>query len=96
MTIKSVIHKPACNFLVSGNSFLKLMQCLGSKHSNKVIIFLNAPQKPQPVHRLDFATTGQFYGRKDEWKYSRLLKKCLEDKKNIVFFEKKHNMHYYW
>tara|TARA_R110001583_G_scaffold114451_1_gene264936 strand:+ start:2098 stop:2964 length:867 start_codon:yes stop_codon:yes gene_type:complete len=50
----AVIHKPA-GILVSGNSFKTIANALSQniKHSN-----LPDATKPQPVHRLDYATTG--------------------------------------
>ncbi|MEH6657505.1 RluA family pseudouridine synthase [Leeuwenhoekiella marinoflava] len=71
----AVIHKPA-GILVSGNRFKTianaLLQNLGySKQEDKC--------KPQPVHRLDFATTGALLIGKTK-KSIRLLNKLFENK----------------
>ncbi|MDB9755584.1 RluA family pseudouridine synthase [Winogradskyella sp.] len=50
----AIIHKPA-GILVSGNSFKTIANALGQnlKRSTRI-----DATKPQPVHRLDYATTG--------------------------------------
>lgn len=71
----AVIHKPA-GILVSGNSFKTITNALlqnleYSKQEDKC--------KPQPVHRLDFATTGVLLIGKTK-KSIRLLNKLFENK----------------
>ena len=72
----AVIHKPA-GILVSGNSFKTVANALAQniKPSN-----LPDATKPQPVHRLDYATTGILLVGKTSSSI-RALNKMFEDKK---------------
>ncbi len=72
----AVIHKPA-GILVSGNSFKTIANSLSQnlKPSN-----LPDATKPQPVHRLDYATTGILLVGKTSSSI-RALNKMFEDKK---------------
>lgn len=72
----AVIHKPA-GILVSGNSFKTITNALvqNIKRSN-----LPDATKPQPVHRLDYATTGILLVGKTSSSI-RVLNKMFEDKK---------------
>ncbi|AXT50889.1 RluA family pseudouridine synthase [Aquimarina sp. BL5] len=72
----AVIHKPA-GILVSGNSFKTIANALvqNIKQSN-----LPDATKPQPVHRLDYATTGILLVGKTSSSI-RVLNKMFEDKK---------------
>ncbi|MCM4174012.1 RluA family pseudouridine synthase [Arenibacter sp. TNZ] len=72
----AVIHKPA-GILVSGNSFKTIANALAQNIQQS-----NLPDatKPQPVHRLDFATTGILLVGKTSGSI-RLLNKMFEDKK---------------
>ena len=71
-----MIHKPA-GILVSGNSFKTVANALAQniKPSN-----LPDARKPQPVHRLDYATTGILLVGKTS-NSIRVLNKMFEDKK---------------
>ena len=71
----AVIHKPA-GILVSGNSFKTIAHALEQnlKKSN-----LSDASKPQPVHRLDYATTGILLVGKTGSSI-RALNKLFEDK----------------
>ncbi len=71
----AVIHKPA-GILVSGNSFKTIANALAQniKQSN-----LCDTTKPQPVHRLDYATTGILLIGKTSSSI-RALNKMFEDK----------------
>ncbi len=71
----AVIHKPA-SILVSGNSFKTIANALvqNIKQSN-----LPDATKPQPVHRLDYATTGILLIGKTSSSI-RALNKMFEDK----------------
>jgi len=71
-----VIHKPA-GILVSGNSFKTIANALvqNIKQSN-----LPDATKPQPVHRLDYATTGILLVGKTSGSI-RTLNRLFEDKK---------------
>lgn len=72
----AVIHKPA-GILVSGNTFKTITNALvkNIKKSN-----LPDACKPQPVHRLDFATTGVLLIGKTSSSI-RALNKLFEDKR---------------
>ena len=72
----AVIHKPA-GILVSGNSFKTIANALAQniKQSN-----LLDYTKPQPVHRLDYPTTGVLLVGKTSSSI-RALNKMFEDKK---------------
>ncbi|MFD2790135.1 Ribosomal large subunit pseudouridine synthase C [Arenibacter antarcticus] len=72
----AVIHKPA-GILVSGNSFKTIANALGQNVQPS-----NLPDatKPQPVHRLDYATTGILLIGKTNSSI-RALNKMFEDKK---------------
>ncbi len=72
----AVIHKPA-GILVSGNSFKTVANALAQniKKSN-----LPDATTPQPVHRLDYATTGILMVGKTSSSI-RALNKMFEDKK---------------
>jgi 23S rRNA pseudouridine1911/1915/1917 synthase len=72
----AVIHKPA-GILVSGNKFKTIANALPQtiKRSN-----LPGAVKPQPVHRLDYATTGILLVGKTSSSI-RALNKMFEDKK---------------
>ena len=72
----AVIHKPA-GILVSGNSFKTIANALvqNIKPSN-----LPDATKPQPVHRLDYATTGVLLVGKTSSSI-RALNRMFEDKK---------------
>ncbi|NQY67833.1 MAG: RluA family pseudouridine synthase [Flavobacteriales bacterium] len=71
----AVIHKPA-GILVSGNSFKTIAKALPQniKRSN-----LSDATRPQPVHRLDYATTGILLIGKTKSSI-RSLNKLFEDK----------------
>jgi len=71
-----VIHKPA-GILVSGNSFKTIANALAQN-----IQASNLPDatKPQPVHRLDYATTGVLLVGKTSSSI-RALNSMFEDKK---------------
>jgi 23S rRNA pseudouridine1911/1915/1917 synthase len=71
-----VIHKPA-GILVSGNRFKTVANALGQNLQGS-----NLPDatKPQPVHRLDYATTGLLLVGKTSSSI-RALNKMFEDKK---------------
>lgn len=71
-----MIHKPA-GILVSGNSFKTIANALvqNIKQSN-----LPDATKPQPVHRLDYATTGILLVGKTSGSI-RTLNRLFEDKK---------------
>ena len=72
----AVIHKPA-GILVSGNSFKTIANALTQNIQQS-----NLPDatKPQPVHRLDYATTGILLVGKTSSSI-RALNKIFEDKK---------------
>ncbi|MDH7444965.1 RluA family pseudouridine synthase [Aquimarina sp. 2201CG14-23] len=72
----AVIHKPA-GILVSGNSFKTIANALAQNIQQS-----NLPDatKPQPVHRLDYATTGILLVGKTTSSI-RVLNKMFEDKK---------------
>jgi 23S rRNA pseudouridine1911/1915/1917 synthase len=72
----AVIHKPA-GILVSGNSFKTIANALVQNIQSS-----NLPDgtKPQPVHRLDYATTGALLVGKTNSSI-RALNKMFEDKK---------------
>ena len=72
----AVIHKPA-GILVSGNSFKTIANALAQNIEPS-----NLPDatKPQPVHRLDYATTGVLLVGKTSSSI-RTLNKMFEDKK---------------
>ncbi|WP_299254888.1 RluA family pseudouridine synthase [uncultured Aquimarina sp.] len=72
----AVIHKPA-GILVSGNKFKTITNALvqNIQQSN-----LPDATKPQPVHRLDYATTGILLVGKTSGSI-RILNKMFEDKK---------------
>jgi 23S rRNA pseudouridine1911/1915/1917 synthase len=71
-----VIHKPA-GILVSGNSFKTIANALAQNIQQS-----NLPDatKPQPVHRLDYATTGVLLVGKTSSSI-RALNKMFEDQK---------------
>lgn len=71
-----MIHKPA-GILVSGNSFKTIANALAQNIQRS-----NLPDaaKPQPVHRLDYATTGVLLVGKTSSSI-RALNKMFEDKK---------------
>ena len=72
----AVIHKPA-GILVSGNSFKTIANALAQNIQRS-----NLPDatKPQPVHRLDYATTGVLLVGKTSSSI-RTLNRMFEDKK---------------
>jgi len=72
----AIIHKPA-GILISGNSFKTIANALTQNIQPS-----NLPDatKPQPVHRLDFATTGVLLVGKTSSSI-RALNKMFEDKK---------------
>ena len=72
----AVIHKPA-GILVSGNSFKTVANALAQNIQRS-----NLPDatKPQPVHRIDYATTGILLVGKTSSSI-RALNKIFEDKK---------------
>jgi len=71
----AVIHKPA-GILVSGNSFKTIVNAL---EQNITVSNLPGAKSPQPVHRLDFATTGiLLVGKTDS--SIRALNKMFENK----------------
>ena len=72
----AVIHKPA-GILVSGNTFKTITNALVQN-----ILQSNLPDttKPQPVHRLDYATTGVLLVGKTSSSI-RALNRMFEDKK---------------
>ena len=72
----ALIHKPA-GILVSGNSFKTIANALAQNIEPS-----NLPDatKPQPVHRLDYATTGVLLVGKTSSSI-RALNKMFEDKK---------------
>ncbi|WP_282117343.1 RluA family pseudouridine synthase [Cellulophaga baltica] len=72
----AIIHKPA-GILVSGNSFKTIANALGQNLSPSK---LPDATKPQPVHRLDYATTGILLAGKTSSSI-RALNKMFEDKK---------------
>ncbi|PHQ58866.1 MAG: RNA pseudouridine synthase [Maribacter sp.] len=72
----AVIHKPA-GILVSGNTFKTIANALVQ---NLQISNLPDATKPQPVHRLDYATTGILLVGKTS-STIRALNKMFEDKK---------------
>ena len=76
-----MIHKPA-GILVSGNSFKTVANALvqNIKRSN-----LADATKPQPVHRLDYATTGILLVGKTSSSI-RALNKMFEDKKVMKIY----------
>ena len=71
-----MIHKPA-GILVSGNSFKTIANALAQNIQRS-----NLPDatKPQPVHRLDYATTGVLLVGKTSSSI-RVLNRMFEDKK---------------
>ena len=71
----AVIHKPA-GILVSGNGFKTIANAL---LQNLEYSTLEDKCKPQPVHRLDFATTGALLVGKTKTSI-RLLNKLFENK----------------
>jgi len=72
----AVIHKPA-GILVSGNSFKTIANALAQNIKQS---HLPDATKPQPVHRLDFATTGILLVGKTSSSI-RVLNRMFEDKK---------------
>lgn len=72
----AVIHKPA-GVLVSGNSFITIANALSQNLKPST---LADATKPQPVHRLDFATTGVLLVGKTSSSI-RSLNKLFEDNK---------------
>ncbi len=72
----AVIHKPA-GILVSGNSFKTIANALVQNIKRST---LSDATKPQPVHRLDYATTGILLVGKTSSSI-RVLNKMFEDKK---------------
>lgn len=72
----AIIHKPA-GILVSGNSFKTIANAL---EQNLKPSTLPDATKPQPVHRLDYATTGILLVGKTSCSI-RALNKLFEDKK---------------
>lgn len=71
----AVVHKPA-GILVSGNSFKTIANALGQ---NLIPSQLPDATKAQPVHRLDYATTGALLIGKTSSSI-RMLNKMFEDK----------------
>lgn len=71
----AVIHKPA-GILVSGNSFKTIANALGQNIKRSSLPDSSAPQ---PVHRLDFATTGILLIGKTSGSI-RALNKLFEDR----------------
>lgn len=72
----AVVHKPA-GILVSGNSFKTVANALGQNIKRS---HLPDATRPQPVHRLDYATTGILLVGKTSSSI-RTLNKMFEDKK---------------
>ena len=72
----AVIHKPA-GILVSGNSFKTIANALAQNLQRSK---LADATKPQPVHRLDYATTGVLLVGKTSSSI-RTLNRMFEDKK---------------
>ncbi|ADV47522.1 RluA family pseudouridine synthase [Cellulophaga algicola] len=72
----AIIHKPG-GILVSGNSFKTIANALTQNLSPST---LPDATKPQPVHRLDYATTGILLAGKTSSSI-RALNKMFEDKK---------------
>ena len=72
----AVIHKPA-GILVSGNSFKTIANALSQNLQKSK---LPDATKPQPVHRLDYATTGALMVGKTSSSI-RALNRLFEDKK---------------
>lgn len=72
----AVIHKPA-GILVSGNSFKTITNALAENLQQSSLPDVT---KPQPVHRLDYATTGVLLVGKTSSSI-RLLNKMFEEKK---------------
>ncbi len=72
----AVIHKPA-GILVSGNSFKTIANALAQNIKRST---LPDATTPQPVHRLDYATTGVLLVGKTSSSI-RVLNKMFEDKK---------------
>ena len=72
----AVIHKPA-GILVSGNSFKTIANALAQNIQRST---LPDATKPQPVHRLDYATTGILLVGKTSSSI-RALNRMFEDKK---------------
>ncbi|MCQ0111645.1 23S rRNA pseudouridine1911/1915/1917 synthase [Zhouia amylolytica] len=71
----ALVHKPA-GILVSGNSFYTIANALSQ---NLKLSTQSDATKPQPVHRLDYATTGVLLVGKTS-KAIRALNKLFEDK----------------
>ena len=71
-----MIHKPA-GILVSGNGFKTITNCLGQNIQRSS---LSDATRPQPVHRLDYATTGVLLVGKTNSSI-RVLNKMFEEKK---------------
>lgn len=71
-----MIHKPA-GILVSGNSFKTIANALAQNIQPSTLLDAT---KPQPVHRLDYATTGVLLVGKTSSSI-RALNKMFEDKK---------------
>lgn len=74
----AVIHKPA-GILVSGNSFKTIRNALPQNIERSVF---SDTTKPQPVHRLDYATTGVLLIGKTISSI-RILNKLFEDKEIV-------------
>ncbi|WP_405246147.1 RluA family pseudouridine synthase [Cellulophaga sp. Asnod2-G02] len=72
----AIIHKPA-GILVSGNSFKTIANALAQNLKPST---LSDATKSQPVHRLDYATTGILLAGKTNGSI-RALNKMFEDKK---------------
>lgn len=71
----AIIHKPA-GILVSGNSFKTISNALPQNIKRSV---LKDAAKPQPIHRLDYATTGVLLVGKTSSSI-RILNKLFEEK----------------
>lgn len=78
----AIIHKPA-GVLVSGNSFKTIANALSQNIQRS-----NLPDaaKPQPVHRLDYATTGILMVGKTSSSIRTLNKLFEEDMVNKVYY----------